>query len=52
MLLDKLLPKLRAEAHCVLIFSQFTMMLDLLADFLKERRLTSPSPAPSPSPSP
>ena len=73
MLLDKLLPKLRAEAHCVLIsnpnpnpspspslspspspspspnpnphqahcvliFSQFTMMLDLLADFLKERR--------------
>ena len=37
-LLDKLLPKLRAEAHCVLIFSQFTMMLDLLADFLKERR--------------
>ena len=38
MLLDKLLPKLRAEAHCVLIFSQFTMMLDLLADFLKARR--------------
>ena len=37
-LLDKLLPKLKAEGHCVLIFSQFTMMLDLLVDFLLERR--------------
>lgn len=30
MLLDKLLPKLRAEGHKVLIFSQMTKMLDLL----------------------
>ena len=37
-LLDKLLPKLKAEGHCVLVFSQFTMMLDLLVDFLRERR--------------
>lgn len=30
-LLDKLLPKLRAEGHKVLIFSQFVKMLDLLS---------------------
>jgi chromodomain-helicase-DNA-binding protein 7 len=29
-LLDKLLPKLRAEGHKVLVFSQFKMMLELL----------------------
>ena len=28
-LLDKLLPKLRADKHKVLIFSQFVMVLDL-----------------------
>ncbi|KAL1504942.1 hypothetical protein AB1Y20_008709 [Prymnesium parvum] len=36
-LLDKLLPKLRAEGHRVLIFSQFVIMLHLLADFLSTR---------------
>ena len=34
-LLDKLLPKLKAEGHRVLIFSQFTMMLDLLEKYMK-----------------
>ena len=38
-LLDKLLPKLKAEGHRVLLFSQFVMMLDLLAEFLRERLL-------------
>ena len=36
-LLDKLLPKLRAENHRVLIFSQFTSMLNLLEDLLSHR---------------
>lgn len=35
--LDKLLPKLQAEGHRVLIFSQFKIMLDLLEDFLRGR---------------
>jgi chromodomain-helicase-DNA-binding protein 7 len=35
--LDKLLPKLAAENHRVLIFSQFKIMLDLLEDFLTGR---------------
>lgn len=34
-LLHKLLSKLKAEGHRVLIFSQFTMMLDLLEKYLK-----------------
>ena len=33
-LLDKLLPKLKSGGHRVLIFSQFTMMLDVLQDYL------------------
>ena len=33
-LLDKLLPKLQSGGHRVLIFSQFTMMLDVLQDYL------------------
>ena len=33
-LLDKLLPRLRAEGRKLLIFSQFTRMLDLLEDYL------------------
>ena len=37
-LLDKLLPKLKAEGHRVLIFSQMVKMLDLLSDYLRERR--------------
>ena len=36
-LLDKLLPKLRREGHRVLLFSQFAMMLTLLAEFLSAR---------------
>ncbi|CAK0786707.1 hypothetical protein CVIRNUC_009921 [Coccomyxa viridis] len=34
-LLNKLLPKLRAEGHKVLIFSQFKIMLDVLEDYLR-----------------
>jgi len=30
-----LLPKLKAEGHRVLIFSQFTTLLDILEDFLR-----------------
>ena len=39
-LLDKLLPKLRSEGRRVLIFSQFTMMLALLGEFLDARGFT------------
>lgn len=35
--LDKLLPKLKADGHRVLIFSQFTMMLDVLERYLDIR---------------
>jgi hypothetical protein len=35
--LDKLLPRLRAGGHRVLIFSQFSMMLDLLSDYLSAK---------------
>lgn len=35
--LDRLLPKLKAEGHRVLIFSQFTMMLDILERYLDIR---------------
>ncbi|KAI1473972.1 PHD/FYVE-zinc-finger like domain-containing protein [Daldinia eschscholtzii] len=34
MLLEKMLPKLKAEGHRVLIFSQFIRCLDILEDFL------------------
>uniref|UniRef100_A0A7S3AJF1 Helicase C-terminal domain-containing protein n=1 Tax=Haptolina ericina TaxID=156174 RepID=A0A7S3AJF1_9EUKA len=37
-LLDKLLPKLKSEGHRVLIFSQMVKMLDMLSDYLRERR--------------
>uniref|UniRef100_A0A061RW02 Chromodomain-helicase-DNA-binding protein 7 n=1 Tax=Tetraselmis sp. GSL018 TaxID=582737 RepID=A0A061RW02_9CHLO len=37
LLLDKLLPKLRAEGHKVLIFSQFCIMLNVLEDYLRLR---------------
>lgn len=33
-LIDKLLPKLKAGGHKVLIFSQMTRVLDLLEDYL------------------
>ena len=36
-LLDKLLPKLKADGHRVLLFSQFTKLLDLLEDFIDYR---------------
>ena len=36
-LLNILLPKLKAEGHKVLIFSQMTRMLDLLQDYLEQR---------------
>jgi chromodomain-helicase-DNA-binding protein 7 len=39
-LLDKLLPKLQAEGHKVLIFSQMTTMLDILQRFLAARGFT------------
>jgi chromodomain-helicase-DNA-binding protein 7 len=35
-LLDKLLPKLKAEGHRVLIFSQMVKLMDLLQDHLKQ----------------
>jgi superfamily II DNA or RNA helicase len=36
-LLDKLLPKLKAEGHRVLIFSQMVRMLDIISDYLVSR---------------
>jgi len=36
-LLDKLLPSLRAKGHRVLLFSQFRMLLDLLEEFVALR---------------
>lgn len=36
--LDRLLPELKADGHRVLIFSQFTMMLDILERYLKIRK--------------
>merc|ERR1712141_551512 len=37
-LLDKLLPKLKANGHRVLIFSQMVKMLDLLEDYLIKKK--------------
>ena len=37
-LLDKLLPRLQSNGHRVLIFSQFKIMLDIIEDFLHERK--------------
>ena len=39
-LLDKLLPKLKAEGHKVLIFSQMVRMLDLIGEFCDFRNYT------------
>ncbi|XP_020807048.1 SWI/SNF-related matrix-associated actin-dependent regulator of chromatin subfamily A containing DEAD/H box 1 homolog [Drosophila serrata] len=36
--LDELLPKLREEGHRVLLFSQFTMMLDIVEEYLRIRK--------------
>lgn len=38
--LDELLPKLKEEGHRVLIFSQFTMVLDILEEYLAIRGKT------------
>lgn len=35
--LDELLPKLKEEGHRILIFSQFTMVLDILTEYLTLR---------------
>ncbi len=35
--LDRILPKLKTDGHRVLIFTQFTSMLDILAEFLVAR---------------
>ncbi|KAJ1636623.1 P-loop containing nucleoside triphosphate hydrolase protein, partial [Pavlovales sp. CCMP2436] len=37
-LLDKLLPRLRADGHKVLIFSQMVRMLDMMEDFMRDRQ--------------
>eukprot|EP01135_Chromosphaera_perkinsii_P007631 Nk52_evm87s914 gene=Nk52_evmTU87s914 len=37
-ILDQLLPKLKAEGHRVLIYSQMTKMIDLLEDYMNLRR--------------
>ena len=36
-LLDKLLPRLKADGHRILIFSQFKIMLDIIEDYLNLR---------------
>jgi chromodomain-helicase-DNA-binding protein 7 len=36
-LLDKLLPKLKADGHRVLIFSQMRKVLDILEEYAKGR---------------
>ncbi|EDX04414.1 SWI/SNF-related matrix-associated actin-dependent regulator of chromatin subfamily A containing DEAD/H box 1 homolog [Drosophila simulans] len=36
--LDTLLPKLKEEGHRVLLFSQFTMMLDIVEEYLRIRK--------------
>jgi chromodomain-helicase-DNA-binding protein 7 len=37
-LLDKLLPRLKEQGHRLLIFSQFKMVLELLQDYLTQRK--------------
>jgi chromodomain-helicase-DNA-binding protein 1 len=39
-LLDKLLHRLRADGHRVLIFSQMVRMLDILSDYMTLRNYT------------
>ena len=38
--LDQMLFKLKAEGHCVLIYSQMTKMLDILEEFMNYRKYT------------
>ena len=37
-LLDKLLPRLKADGHRILLFSQFKIMLDIIEDYLHLRK--------------
>jgi chromodomain-helicase-DNA-binding protein 4 len=37
LLLDKMMVKLKADGHRVLIYSQFTRMLDILEDWIHEK---------------
>ncbi len=39
LMLDRMLPRLRADGHRVLLFSQFTSMLDILEDYCELRDL-------------
>ena len=39
LMLDRMLPRLREDGHRVLLFSQFTSMLDLLEDYCELRNL-------------
>lgn len=48
-LIDKLLPKLIAGGHKVLIFSQMVRCLDILEDYLIQRRLVQASSVSYPS---
>lgn len=45
-LIDKLLPKLKAGGHKVLIFSQMVRCLDILEDYLIQRRWEKGDPLP------
>ena len=38
-LLDKLLPRLKEQGHRILLFSQFKIMLDVLEDYFRERKM-------------
>ena len=40
-LVDKLLPKLHADGHKVLIFSQMIKVLDIIEDYLIHKQLVS-----------
>lgn len=46
-LIDKLLPKMKAGGHKVLIFSQMVRCLDILEDYLIQRRWETPSHSPT-----
>ena len=37
-MLDRLLPRLKAEGHRILIFSQMTKMMDILEDYMSLRK--------------
>lgn len=39
-LLDKLLPKLKADGHRVLIFSQFRIVLNIIEDYMRLRNFS------------